>query len=215
MPYPDVEKWRIRHRKRGERYLWFKAVRKTTNSATHNEYARNKANAGGTDGIVYVEQAMDARWRALVHSTDKDIQDAEFGFIPAGTTSISVLPDETPLSRHDHIVLTDRRLTVAEAVRRGSGTIDVLQQSRVVSITSVNQLDGVFVQGVDYVQSGDAIEWLTNNKPALDSIYNVQYSYSPVYIFLDSHQVPRPDKNGKLMPQRGVLILEAIGRTEG
>lgn len=47
----------------------------------------------------------------------------------------------------------------------------------VVQILDVTQIGGNFVQGVDYELDGDDVRWLTNNRPAGGSTYQVDFVY--------------------------------------
>jgi hypothetical protein len=59
-----------------------------------------------------------------------------------------------------------------------SGAVDPLPNSPVVDVLEVKQGDTVYQEGVDYVVSGDSIDWsLSGSEPAPGSTYTVTYRY--------------------------------------
>jgi hypothetical protein len=210
MPIGDAEKWRARHRQRGERYRWFKALR------CGCESPRQCAQCDA-DGRVYIEQAMPVKARALVHSTQTEMTDKEFGVFPQGSTMISVMPDESPLVRLDRVVLTERRRTVRAEVTRGAtsagtGNSDAFIHAPVVAITDVRKGATVYALDVDYVLTESGLTWLGSNKPANGERFAVEYAYTPTYVFLEQNdKPPRPDHEGVFMPQRGLLMMRQPG----
>ena len=208
MPIPDANRWRVRHRRRGERYRWLKAFRCSCANPATNEFLRNCPLC--EKGRRYVEQTLNSAVRALVHSTTEAMDDEEFGLLPVGETQISVMPDESFLQRMDKVILPDRWLPERVVLNRGTGASDELPKSPVVSIVDVTQDATVYVAGVNYQRTGNTIQWLSG-APASGSNYAVEFTYSPTYVFLgSSQQVPRPDKNGLLMPLRGVLTMRNL-----
>jgi len=208
MPYPIADRWRARHRKRGERYRWLKAFRCSCANPQTNEFSRNCPLC--EKGRRYVEQTMGSEVRALVHGTTLAMDDEEFGVMPVGETQISVMPDESYLMRMDKVILPDRYLPERVVLKRGAGATDALPKSPVVAIVDVTKDATNYAAGVDYQRTGNAIEWI-GSAPSAGSNYAVEFTYNPTYIFLgSSQQVPRPDKFGVLMPLRGVLTMRNL-----
>lgn len=193
----QTERFRAFHRSRGETYRWFKAFK----------VENPRAVAGAErDGNIYEEQYVNPAWKALVHQTDRDFEDAEFGFITKGTAAVSVMPDETRLARGDRLIFPERTEMSRALVVRGEGSTDDLVFNPVASIEAVRQDTTVFVAGTDYQKNGNAIEWLGGDAPQAGEKYMVEYLFNPTYIYIGRDSMPRQGNNG-LMPQRGAMLL--------
>ncbi len=203
MPAFNPEHYRVLHRKRGERYRWFRAMPSGLSTAELREFE-----GAERDGHIYVEQSIPDDARALVSQTTEEVQSEEYGLFPVGSTRISVMPDESYFGRLDKIILTDRRFVSRVVLTRGATALDVLPRGYVQSITEVRRGTTVYVQGVDYQMDASGVTWL-DNAPTVGETYAVDYQYSPVYLWLRiSTQPPRIGSDGNLMPLRGMLSEE-------
>lgn len=205
----DAEKWRAWHRKRGERYAWRKAVPSSAYNPTGNSYTRG---TGPQSGHYLIAQTVNNAWRALVHTTTRAVESPEFGLIEAGATEFSVMPDEVYVGRDDEITLLDRLVNGKAVLKRGAGSSDALPNAPVVSIVAVHVGETAKVAGTDYELDGDSIAWLDNAPDEGDS-YAIEYLYNPTYVCLGASpdRLPRPAKDGALMPLRVLLTLKVIG----
>ena len=85
--------------------------------------------------------------------------------------------------RHTPIASVDRIIGVKQetvTITHGnySGAADSLPNSPVVDVLEVKQGDKVYQEGVDYIVSGDSIDWsLSGSEPAPGSTYTVTYRY--------------------------------------
>lgn len=203
MPYPIADRWRARHRKRGETYRWLKAIKAPDTS---------RGSGAPEGGWYYVEQEVGADWRALVDQTTKAIESPEFGLIEAGATMFHVMPDEAYVGRMDRIILTQRALRGDAILTRGDTEYDALPDAPVMAITAAYAGDGPYVAGTDYVLDAGRIKWLAN-APATGTKYAMEYCYNPTYTCLGAapDRMPRPGQGGALMPLRVLLTLKAIG----
>lgn len=193
----QTERFRAFHRSRGEAYRWYKAY-KVENPRAVTEAER--------DGNIYEEQYVNPAWKALVHQTERDFEDAEFGFIAKGAAAVSVMPDETRLARGDRLIFPERTEMSRALIVRGEGSTDDLVFKPVSSIVTVRQDTTIYVAGTDYKQTGDTVEWLDGNAPDAGEKYMVEYLFNPTYTYIGRDSMPRPGNNG-LMPQRGAMLL--------
>jgi len=106
-------------------------------------------------------------------------------------------------------------------ITRGSvgGGEDLLQPNPVVDILEVSQGATVYVEGTDWQQSGNYVDWLgTGNEPAIGTSYTVRWTYTKQMIkgtdYVDggwfgagSH--PAPDEYFYL-----VTVKDAVGETQ-
>ena len=196
MPRPDAQKFRMRHRQRGERYRWLKAYQVPEGTAGRE-----------SNGYLYVEQTLNSAVRCLVDNTTVEMQGADFGIYPQGSTSISVMPDESFLAHNDRIVLSDRRMLTREQVTRGAGATDTLMHPYIASVSEVRRGTTAYVATTNYTVAGNVITWVAGG-PSAGQEYLVEYSVSPLFEFIPVlSRLPRPSKDTTLMPQRGVLRL--------
>jgi hypothetical protein len=196
MPRFDAEKYRSLHRRRGEPFLWDKSFECGCPDI-------RQCDVCDKDGQAYVRQTVDSATRILIHDTVSDMQEREFGLIPAGQTPFSVMPDEAYIGRLDRITLPSRERIMQQEVVRGNTATDSLLYAP-VTINDVRQGDTTFTE---YELTATGIEWV-GDAPAEGEKYAIEYTYRPVFVFLgDNDRMPRPDKNGVLMPQRGLLMI--------
>lgn len=125
-------------------------------------------------GRLYTEQlycadgtTLISAVRVMVWETTQDIEDAEFGLLPAGTTMLSVIPDEIPAARLDRFVLPDRRIVVRRVLTRGDDFDDSIFNDASASIpTPVDSIvrvwrnNIVYRPEIDYTLTNNNIEWL-------------------------------------------------------
>ncbi|HOV72711.1 MAG TPA: DUF4815 domain-containing protein [Candidatus Hydrogenedentes bacterium] len=66
------------------------------------------------------------------------------------------------------------------SITRGSvsGGEDLLEPNPVVDIVEVSQGATVFLEGVDWQQSGNYVDWLGQNEPAIGTSYTVRWTYT-------------------------------------
>jgi len=189
MPAMNAAEWRRWHRQRGESYRWLKGIPVPEGTPGREQ-----------NGRLYVEVALDPAIRGMFHNTTVDMEDAEFGLIRKGATAFSVMPDETPMARLDRVILTQREMLVREVVSNGT-----LAQPYVAAVVEIRQGTTVYARDTDYTVTGRTINW-TGAAPS--GAYSVEYTFNPVFVVVpQSDQLPRPDRYGVLMPQRGALML--------
>lgn len=160
----SAEKWRAWHRKRGERYRWIKAM------PCGCEDVRTCA-VCDRGGRVYLEQTLPEAARALVHRSQHAVEDEKYGLIPAGSTEISVMPDEAYPDRLDRIILLDRRIVAREKPRRGQEAADVFIRTPVATVGEVRRAGVVYRPTIDYSVTATGIEWHDIHRPLPGATY--------------------------------------------
>ncbi|AXY86129.1 hypothetical protein [Escherichia phage vB_EcoM_IME392] len=85
----------------------------------------------------------------------------------------------------DQVTAVSGTKQVTRTVTHGSatGSSDLLPDTPVLQIISVQQGGTVYVKGSDYVQNGDSVDWSpTGNEPSPGSTYQVTYQYIDQFI---------------------------------
>jgi len=216
-----------RHRdfinRRGEAITWQKALPCSCRNPISGEYDRTHTPCGGT-GYLYTPQAV-SDYRALLRDVSHNQVLASFGALMLGDIICTTMPDEIAIAVGDLIVIPGRTFRTAHNVVRARGNppvdtkLDALRWTPVKSITRVWQAghgdytqNGVGVVDPEYELSGDSVKWLTPDgsvhNPAVDSVYSVEYAYSPTYIAIPERVSLRRPIEGVFMPQRAVLRLK-------
>lgn len=216
MMNPDL--YRQMNRDRGQPYRWWKAHRCYCWNPRTGEYDRDCPDC--SHGFIYEEQSVDAAWKCLVWDSEMEISDHEFGPLPIGTAMISVMPDETPLSRYDRIGLPlsplDERPILTRA-SEGAGLLDTLPFQDVSKIEDVRRGLLAYRDGTDYQLTGNSIEWLVDgNQPDDGLTYSLRVFYEPRYLFLgnvktamttDETLAVAGNVSAPRLPLHGALIL--------
>ena len=211
MPISVASRWQARHQRRGEIVRIFDLPTSLVEDARTNTYVRGSSTKPRyverllcTDGVTLVSTV-----RVLAHSTSQQMGDQTFGPLPQGSQDISVMPGQTPICDGTRVLMVQRRAYEQSAIVRGAGASDLLPLWPVASIGRIVQGNVGYVQGVDYQLSNSAVLWVTANKPAVGTLYRIEYSRQPLFQFLGgTERLARVDRFGALLPQR--VSLEQV-----
>lgn len=207
----DAGRYRRQNQTRGVVLRWWRALPCECVDPRSGE-ADAECTLCEADGRRYVEQfpisAFDGQpSRALVYQTQVEQQDAEWGPIKVGSTAISVMPDEMPITRLDRVVVPSLREARCDTVTRGAGADDALPFAPVAAVSRVEQNGVAFAATAWSLTLGNTLHWTGIARPAPGTRVTVFCEVNPVFVALDAGGHPRPSGSGGPLPRELVLTL--------
>lgn len=199
-----AEDFRAQMHEHGKVFRWWKAYDAEQGGAIPGAvHERN--------GRAYVEQTLPAGAKCFLHSTKFDMMDEQFGLLPAGSTAISVMPDEVELSRLDRLRVPDvLRLQGESLTRTGTNAVLLYPPSQILKVFS----GGAEVSPTAYEMTPSGLLWKIG-APAVGASFSIEYRFVPTWEFLFSEQgVIQRGTDGVALPQRGVIRQMRAGETE-
>jgi hypothetical protein len=197
-----AEDFAARHQEHGEPFRYWHALEKK---------GANK------NGKSYEEAVLGGSARGLFHSTRQEIETADFGRLPVGSTQFSCLPEVVEITAGGRLLRSaGQQARIGRAtITRGSGAIDVLPHRFVSEIVRVVWGEATVAtelyEAASAASPDDAdrggIRWL-GGAPAAGAVLLVEYRYQPFYLCLGDGMQSEPiGADGALLPQR-VLLRE-------
>ena len=138
-----------------------------------------------------------------------------------GGDAMMTYPDEYSVGEGDVVTALSSDITRKQVRTKTAGNIDMIPAWFVLEILELRDNSGfVYVNGTDYILMGlDRILWLTSNRPAAGSNFELAFRYAPTYRVLQ--QLPNtrnpesqgmPGKVGLKLFQTGGSMREGVIR---
>lgn len=206
--------YRVNIAQLGERVVWYKAM--PTDARNANTGYASADDRGDDHGRKFILQG---ERKALIMGLKREQEHSDYGWIPAGTLTLTADPDVMWILPFDKVSLRNR-VTVARAILQRGGTAsstvapDTIPHLDVTRVRLVSDNDVAYCMGADYTFNATTrvISWTAGgNAPAIGANYAIEYEHHEEYWFLGMGQSePRPlspDGRG-LSPIRGLLMLK-------
>lgn len=199
-----AEDYRIQYQQHGKAFRWWKAYEAADGQTGPNGEPRNR------DERILVEQELNGA-KCLLYSTKFDMMDEQFGLLPAGSTSISVLPDECELQRKDRLQFPDvLRMQREITTRTGANAVLLYAPSQILKVLSGSAV----VPPSAYEMTAGGLLW-KSGAPAIGASFTIEYRYVGTWEYLfDEQGTVQRGVDALPLPQRGVIRLMRAGEME-
>jgi hypothetical protein len=127
--------------------------------------------------------------------------------IPVGQTGATIFTNHGPVVKFRNVTIL-RQKTVSLTHGAYAGIADPLPDTSIAALINVVQGSKIYVQGTDFIQTGDSVDWraIGTDEPAPGSTYQVTYHYFDQIIPADADWTPSSVTVTNAVPGSTVLL---------